>query len=99
MAKIQPIIRKSGRHWVIDRGPGKAMPCCDTKAEAEQLLALSERWENKAARVNIQGHIVTARVVNTAILYRGKQPLSMLALRWNKETRWFPETDCEEVKA
>lgn len=97
MAKIQPVIRKSGRHWVIDRGPGKAMPCCDTKAEAEQLLALSEKWENKAARTFLHGHVVESKVVNTAVLHHENHFANMLALRWQGSTYWVPEIDCEEV--
>ena len=66
--KVKPIIRKSGKHWVIDRGPHKAMPCCETKTEAEQLLACSELWTGK--QVSAQRHgsaeIICGRV---AILY------------------------------
>ena len=97
MPKIQPVILKSGRHWVIDRGPNKAMPCCDTKEEAERLLALSEKWEKKMALTIIHGHIVKSKVVNTAVLHDNGHFANMLALRWNASTYWVPEIDCEEV--
>lgn len=98
MGKVQPIIRKSGRDWVIDRGPHRAMPCCRTKAEAARLLALSERWEKKKARTFLHGHVVESKVVNTAVLTHENHFANMLALRWQGSTYWVPEIDCEEIK-
>lgn len=97
--KVKPVIRKSGKHWVIDSGPHKAMPCCETKAEAEQLLACSELWIGK--QVSAQRHgsaeIICGRVVNTAVLHEGEILVDMLAVRQQKSTYWVPAKDCKEV--
>ena len=94
--KITPIIRKSGRHWVIDRGPNKAMPCCNTKAEAERLLALSEKWEKKSCYVYVNGKQILAKVVNTAIVYGKTGLVDMLAVRFDNTTYWWPADAVEE---
>jgi hypothetical protein len=97
--KPTPIIRKSGRDWVIDRGPNKAMPCCKTKAEAEQLLACAEKWQGKKVSVTLRlsNKTISGRVVNTGIFYKGGCLVDMLAVRRHRSTYWLPAADCEEV--
>lgn len=94
---MEPIIRKSGRHWIIDRGPGKTSPCLETKKDAERLLALAS-WEKKTVRFLLKGEQVEGKVVNTALLHKESGTQDMLAVRVNGSTYWIKLELIEEVK-
>ena len=97
---MEPEIRKSGRHWIIYRGPNKASPCCATKEEAEQLLQLSKR-ERTVVSFILDDVRVQGNVTNCGLLHEKGELIEMLAVRISKgaykETYWVPASECEEV--
>lgn len=97
---MKPVIRKSGRHWIIDCGPGKASPCLNTKEDAERLVLLMP-WMKKAVCFVLNGREVEGKVVNTALLHEQEGEtetvIDMLGVRVDGSTYWVRMSNIKEA--
>lgn len=90
-------IYRSGKHWVIDYVPNRAKPCCETKENAERLLALSS-WEKRHVLFTLNGELTCGRVTNVGLVYGQDGSIrEMLAVRNNGMTYWIPQDTVREV--